>query len=56
MKIRTEVREIEKHAKLIAPEGKAVQIAYLSMAQSLTKDEHAITVLALAKNRIIRSK
>ena len=53
--IRYEIREIEEHAKKIAPENKAAQIAYIGIAQSLTKDEHCITVLALVKNRIIRS-
>ena len=55
MSIRTEVREIEKHIKSMAPASKAAQIAIISKAQGLTRDEHSITVLAIVKNRIIRT-
>lgn len=52
MQIKTEIREIEKHIKSLTSD-KAEQIAIISKAQSLTKDEHGITVLAIAKKRII---
>jgi hypothetical protein len=54
MNIRKEVRESEKHVKSQAS-TKEEQIAIISKAQSLTLDEHYITVLAIVKNRIIRS-
>ena len=53
MEIRTEVRAIEAHIKTLAA-TQAEQVAIISKAQSLIVDEHAITVLALVKNRIIR--
>lgn len=56
MEIRTEVREVEKHIKSMAPLSKAAQIAIISKAQSLTIDnEHNIAVLAIVKNRIIHA-
>jgi hypothetical protein len=55
MNIRTEVRAIESHIKSMTSD-KAEQIAIISKAQSLTLDnEYYITVLAIVKNRIIRS-
>ena len=55
MTIRDEIREIEKHIKFLAG-TKAEQIAIISQAQSMALDnEHALTVLAIAKNRINRS-
>ena len=54
MDIRTEVREIEKHTQAMTSD-KAEQIAVMSKAQGLTKDEHSITVLAIAKMRVIHS-
>lgn len=56
MNIRTEVREIEKHIKAMTESTKAEKIAIISRAQGLAADnEHAITVLAIVKNRIIHS-
>jgi hypothetical protein len=56
MNIRTEVREIEKHIRSLTSD-KAEQVAIISKAQSLTIDnEHNLTVLAIAKKRIINAK
>jgi hypothetical protein len=55
MNIRTEVRDMQKHIEGMAPLSKIAQIAIISKAQGMTKDEHSITVLALVKNRIIRN-
>ena len=53
MNIRTEIREIEKHVKSIAP-TKEEQIAVLSKAQSLTiGNEHNLAILSIVKRRII---
>lgn len=55
MNIRTEIREVEKHIKAMTSD-KAEQVAIISKAQSVTADnEHNIAVLAVVKNRIIRS-
>jgi hypothetical protein len=55
MNIRTEIREVEKHIKTLAS-TKEEQIKIASKAQSMTTDnEHNLTVLAIVKNRIIRS-
>ena len=55
MNIRTEVREIEKHINRMTASTKEEKIAILSKAHSLAVgNEHAITVLAIVKNRIIR--
>ena len=51
MNIRTEIREIEKHIKTLSS-NKAEQIAIISKAQSMTKDEHSLAVLGIAKRRI----
>lgn len=53
MDIRTEVREVETHIKSLSGD-KAEQIAIISKAQGMTKDEHSLTVLVIVKNRIIR--
>jgi len=56
MNIRTEIREIEKHIKSMTSD-KNEQIAIISKAQGMVgnvKDaEHYITVMAIAKKRII---
>ena len=52
MIIRTEVREIDKHIRLLAS-TRVKKIAIISMAQGRTKDEHHLAVMALVKRRII---
>ena len=52
MSIRTEVRELEQHIRLLAS-TKAEQVAIISMAQGLTKDEYHLAVMAMVKRRII---
>lgn len=57
MQIGTEVRTLEAHVKAMAPLSKSAQIAIISKAQGmLIGDERNIAVLAIVKNRIIRSK
>jgi hypothetical protein len=58
MTTREEVREIEKKLQEQTP-NKQAQMAILSKAQGLLaemKDEHAITLLAIVKNRIIHNR
>ena len=52
--LRSATRAIEQHVKTLAatPDQKN---AILSQAQSLTQDEHAITVYALVKRRLRRA-
>jgi hypothetical protein len=53
--VRNEVREIETHIKSLEPTREA-QIKVISKAQSMSiDDERTLTILALVKNRIIRS-
>ena len=54
MSIRTEIRQIEQHAKQLGS-TKAEQIAIITKAQGLTKDERSLTILAIAKRRIINA-
>ena len=54
MTISAEIREIEKHVKSLASE-KETQVAIVSKAQSMSNDEREISILAIVKNRIIRS-
>jgi copper chaperone CopZ len=55
MEVRNEVREIETHIKSLEPTREA-QIKVISKAQSMSiDDERTLTILALVKNRIIRS-
>ena len=53
MDIRTVIRELEKHVKTRAATA-AEQIAIISRAQGLTRDERHIAILSIVKNRIRR--
>jgi hypothetical protein len=53
---RQEVREVEAHVRSLSSD-KDTQVKIISKAQSLTLDnEHNLTVLAIAKKRIINEK